>query len=172
MRRLLVVALALIVVPSAAGAITLTVTTTTASPVTAPGVTLTGVDQTKNFTIAASVLYMDDSGNGNNLGWKVTVSGTAPTVAGRSLPFLTITNVTRAACTNDASGNPCTNPTNNVVWPGSLTVNATPVKIYNAAVNTGQGNVVLTATYLISYPANAIAGTYSSTVTYAVATGP
>jgi hypothetical protein len=172
MRRLLIALVALIVVPSAAGAITLTVTVTTGNPLAAPGVTLNGVDQTQTFAIASRVLYMDDSGNGNNLGWNVTVSGTAPTVAGRSLPFLTMTNVTRAACTNDTSGNSCVNPTNNVAWPGSLTINATPAKIYNATANTGKGNVVLTATYVISYPANAISGTYSSTVTYAVATGP
>jgi hypothetical protein len=170
MRRLLVAVVALIVVPTAAGAITLTVTVTTGSPVTAPGVTLSGVDQTKTFTVASRVTYSDSSGNANNLGWKVNVSATAPTGAGGTLPFLIVTNVTRAACTNDASGNSCVNPVNNVTWP--ITANTTPVKVYNAAANTGQGNVVLTATYQISYPANAIAGTYSSTITYAVATGP
>jgi hypothetical protein len=168
---LLVVAVALIVVPSAAGAITLTVTVTTASPVTAPAVTLTGLDQTKTFTVASRVTYSDSTGNGlNNLGWKVNVSATAPSVAGRSLPFLIVTGVTRANCTNDTSGNPCVNPVNSVTWP--VTVNTTPVKVYNAAATSGQGLVVLTTTYQISYPSNAIAGTYSSTITYAVATGP
>jgi hypothetical protein len=171
LRRLLVVALALVVAPSAAGAIVLTVTVTTAGPVTAPGVTLTGLDQTKTFTVASRVTYSDDTGNGgNNLGWKLNVSATAPTVAGRSLPFLIVTGVARANCTNDTTGTACVNPTNNVTWP--ITVNTTPAKVYNATAPTGKGLVVLTATYQISYPANAIAGTYASTITYAVATGP
>ena len=170
MRRLLVVAVALIVVPSAAGAITLTVTVTTGSPITAAGVTLNGVDQTKTFTVASKVVYDDTGGGGaNTLGWKVNVSATAPTVAGRSLPFLILTGVVPGTCAVDSSGN-CTQPTNSVTWP--ITINATPAKIFNAAANTGQGTVVLTSTYKITYPANAIAGTYSSTVTYAIASGP
>jgi hypothetical protein len=169
MRRLLVVALALIVVPSA-GALTLTVAVTTASPITAAGVTLSGVDQTKNFTVASRVVYDDTSGGGGNtFGWKVNVSATAPTVAGRSLPFLILTGVTAGTCAVDSSGN-CTQPTNNVTWP--ITINTTAAKIFNAAANTGQGTVILTGTYTITYPANAIAGTYSSTITYAVASGP
>jgi hypothetical protein len=171
MRRLLVVAVALIVVPSAAGAITLTVNVTTGTPLTAPGVTLTGVDQTKTFTVASTVTYADTSGNGgNNLGWKLNVSATLPTAAGRSLPALIVTGAVRGACSNDASGNPCVNPTNNVTWP--ITIATTPTKIYNAAAGSGQGIVTVTSTYKITYPANAIAGTYASTVTYAVATGP
>jgi hypothetical protein len=170
MRRLLVALVALVVVPSAAGAITLTVTVTTASPITAAGVTLNGVDQTKTFTVASKVTYDDTSGAGaNTLGWKVNVSATAPTVAGRSLPFLILTGVVAGACTPDTSGS-CTRPTNNVTWP--ITINGTPAKIFNAAANTGQGSDVLTSTYKITYPANAIAGTYSSTITYAVASGP
>jgi hypothetical protein len=57
-----------------------------------------------------------------------------------------------------------------VTWP--ITINTTAAKIFNAAANTGQGTVILTGTYTITYPANAIAGTYSSTITYAVASGP
>lgn len=168
MRRLLVVVLALVVVPSAAGTITLTVTVTTASPVTAPGVTLSGIDQTTTFTVLSRVTYDDDAGNGNNLGWKLNVSATLPTVSGRSLPALIVTGVTRANCTAGQSS--CVNPVNSVTWP--ITVGTTATKVYNAAANTGKGNVVLTTTYQITYPANAIAGTYSSTITYAVATGP
>jgi hypothetical protein len=170
MRRLLVVAVALIVVPPAAGAITLSLSITTGSPITAPAVTLNGVDQTKTFTVASSVTYSDSSGNGNTAGWKVNASATAPTVAGRTLPFLIVTGVTRANCTNDASGNPCVNPVNSVTWP--VTANTTPAKIYNAAVTTGQGIVVLTSTFQITYPANAIPGVYSSTITLTVASGP
>jgi len=53
-----------------------------------------------------------------------------------------------------------------------VTLSGSPVRIFNAAVNTGQGTIVLTATYLLTFPANALAATYSSTVTVTASTGP
>ena len=53
-----------------------------------------------------------------------------------------------------------------------MTLSTTATKIYNAAANTGKGTVVLTPTYQVSYPANALPGTYSATVTLTGATGP
>ena len=70
-----------------------------------------------------------------------------------------VTGVTNANCT----GVGCVNPTNSITWPVTLSTTAT--RIFNAAANTGKGTVVLTATYQVSYPANALPGTYSATVT-------
>jgi hypothetical protein len=53
-----------------------------------------------------------------------------------------------------------------------VTLSTTAAKIYNAAVNTGTGAVTLTPTYKVSYPANALPGTYTATVTVAVTAGP
>lgn len=163
MRRLLVPLLALVLAPAALGAASLTVTISTGSPVTAPGVTLNGIDQTSTFTVASSVAY---TGGGNTLGWNLTADAAAPTVSGNSLPFLVVTNVTRGNCT----GGGCVNPTNSITPP--VTVNTTPAKIYNAAANTGRGTVAVTATFEMSFPANALPGTYSTVITLAVATGP
>ena len=44
--------------------------------------------------------------------------------------------------------------------------------IYNAAVNTGRGTFTVTSTFQLDYLANALPGTYSSTVTLAGSTGP
>ena len=159
----MVIAVALIVVPAATAASTLSITITTGAPVTAPGVTLSGVDQTKNFTVATSVAY---TGGGNTLGWNETAAATIPNSAGKVLPALEVTLVTAAGCT----GGGCVNPVNSVTWP--VTLSTTAAKVFNAAVTTGQGTVALTHTFLISYPSNALPGTYSSVITLAVATGP
>jgi hypothetical protein len=158
MHRLLVVLLALVVAPTASAFFSVTLNT---GNVIAPGVTLTGVDQTTTFTIQITVVQSATTG------WNVSATATLPTVAGRTLPALAVTNVTRAACT--PSG--CSNPANNVTWPVALSTGGT--KIYNATANSGQGSVVITPTVQITYPANALPGTYVSTLTVSgVGTGP
>jgi hypothetical protein len=154
MRRLLVVVLALVIVPTATAAFS--VTLTTASPVTAPGVTLNGVDQTQTFTLSITV---SDGAPGSGNGWNVSMAATAPTNGANVLPALIVTNVAAAACT----GGGCVNPTNAITWPQTLTSGG--VKIFNAAVGTGTKSDILTPTVKITYPANAFPLTYSSTLT-------
>ena len=162
MRRLLILLFALVVTPTASAA-TLTLTLVTASPVTAPGITLNGVDQTKTFAIAVSEAY---TGAGNTLGWNVTASSTTLTSAGKTLPALIVTTVAAGTCT----GGGCNQPTNSITWP--ITLSTTAQKIFNAAAGTGKGTVTLTGTYQVTYPSNALPGTYSAVVTLATATGP
>jgi len=162
MRRLLVLVVSLVVAPTASAA-TLAITISTGSPVTAPGVTLSGIDQTKTFTIAVSEAY---TGAGNTAGWNVTAASTTLTSVGKTLPALIVTTVARGNCT----GVGCVNPTNSITWP--TTLSTTPQKIYDAAAATGKGTVVLTGTYQVTYPSNALPGTYSAVVTLATSTGP
>ena len=162
MRRLIVLALALVVTPTA-GAATLSLTVPTGSTVFVAPVTLSGVDQITTFSIGIDVVY---TGSGNTTGWKVTASSTTLTSGTNTLPGIVITGVTRGTC----SGTSCINPSNSVTWPFTLSTTAT--RIYNAAVNTGTGTVGLTSTYKINYPANALPGSYTSTVTVATTTGP
>src|SRR6476660_8196423 len=105
MRRLLVVVLALVIVPSATAAFS--VTLNNASPVTAPGVTLNGVDQTQTFTLSITV---SDANPGSGNGWNVSMAATAPTNGANVLPPLVVTNVAAAACT----GGSCVNASNAV----------------------------------------------------------
>ena len=160
MRTLLVI-LVTLAVPSTGLAATLTVSAP--STVTVPGVTLNGDDQTKTFTMAHTVAY---TGSGNTAGWNIQVSSTTLTSGAKTLPAMKVTGVTNANCT--MSG--CVNPTNSVTWP--VTLGTTGVKIFNAAANTGKGSVVLTATYQLIYPANALPGTYTATVTVTAVSGP
>jgi len=163
MRTVAAALLVALAVPAACAAATFSFTVNTTSPVTAPGITLNGDDQTKTFTMQYTVAY---TGGQNNAGWNVTASATAPTSGLNTLPALVVTTVTRGSCT----GGGCVNPTNSITWPITLTTSAQ--KIYNAAVNTGTGTVVLTATYQMTYPANALPGTYASVVTLNGTTGP
>jgi hypothetical protein len=78
--------------------------------------------------------------------------------------------------TADNSGSTNTDPTNSVtgstVVPqvaGSL---ATPVEFTNAATGSGMGNFTITPHVTTAVPANAYAGSYQSTVTVAVVSGP
>ena len=157
LRRLLVVLVALVVVPTATAAFSVTLNTT--SPVTAPGATLSGVDQTATFTISITVVNASPA---TSTGWNVTAAATTPTSGANTLPALAVTTVAAGAC----SGGGCTNPTNSVTW-APLDLTAGGVKIFNAAANTGRGTVVLTPTIQITYPANALPGTYASTLTVA-----
>jgi hypothetical protein len=154
MRRLLVVLLALVVVPTATAAFS--VTLNTASPATFTGITLNGVDQTKTLNLSVTVV---NTGAGNTTGWSVTATAGVPTSGANTLSPLQITTVSAATCT----GGGCNQPTNNVTWPQSLSTTA--VKIFNAAANTGKGTVVLTPTIQITYDAKALPGTYTATLT-------
>ena len=160
-RRLLVVLLALVVVPTATA--TFSVTITSSSPQTFAGITLNGLDQTATVNITVKVV---NTGAANGTGWNVTAAAGLPTVGANTLSALQVTGVTNANCT----GVGCVNPTNNVTWPQTLAVGG--VKIFNAAAGTGTGADILTATLQITYDAKALPGLYKSTLTVAGAQSP
>ncbi len=163
MKRLVLkgaVAAALFVVPCAAAA-TLSISIS-ATGVTAPTVTLNGVDQPQTFTVTAVEAY---TGGNNTAGWNITGSATALTSGTQTMPAMSVT-----AASFSCSFSCTTNPTNSVTYP--VAVDATADRVFNAAANTGRGTFNIVLTLSVPYPANAIPGTYSSTVTLATATGP
>jgi hypothetical protein len=161
MRRLLVPLLALVAVPTATAAFSVTLNST--SPQTFAAVTLNGIDQTKTLPITITVA---NTGGGNGTGWSVTAAAAAPTSAAGTLSPLQVTAVSAAACT----GGQCVNPTNNITPP--VTLSASSVKIFNAAAGTGTGTVVLTATLQMTYDAKALPATYTSSLTVTGSTSP
>jgi hypothetical protein len=46
------------------------------------------------------------------------------------------------------------------------------VKVYDAAANTGGGPLTLTLSFQLSIPASAYSGSYTSTWTFTIASGP
>jgi hypothetical protein len=132
--------------------------------------TLDGSDQTATYTIPLSI----DDARGTGAGWNATITSTTfNDGSGHTLPTTasSITGTT-SAC---RAGGSCTAPTNSITYP--LTVPAaatapTAVKLFDAAANTGMGRFTVTPTIAVTVAGNVYAGSYSSTVTFAVASGP
>jgi hypothetical protein len=139
------------------------------SSVAFPGVTLNGLDQTAT---ASTVLSPSDM-SGTAAGWNVAATSTTFTNgAGKTLPT-TATTVTGGTATY-APGN-CDPPTNSIAYPVTLPAAATAptaVKVYNAAAATGGGPQTLTLSFQLAVPASAYIGTYSSTWTFSISSGP
>jgi hypothetical protein len=136
-------------------------------------VTLNGQDQHPTYRMDLTV---DNSDPGQTLaGWNLTISTTRFTTGG-ARPKTLSTNassitgvsfecaVALPLCTSD--------PTNSVAYPIAVTAGSAPVKFFNAAAKTGTGTFTVAPTVQVAIPANAYAGTYSSTLTMTLATGP
>ena len=125
---------------------------------------LDGTDQTVSY---APVLGVVDA-RGSGAGWNLQISATSfSDGSGHTLAPGTVTGVSTACHT----GSTCTAATSSgITYP--LTVTSTAAKFFNAALNTGLGKIDVTPTVQVAIPGNAYAGTYSSTVTLAAATGP
>jgi hypothetical protein len=160
--RFLLICLSALFFVSSATAAQFNFNVLTGSPVTVAGVTLNGLDQSKTFALVSEVAY---TGGNNSAGWKVQASATTPTSGGNTLPAIDV-NAGTFACVTGCN----TNPTNAVTYP--LTLTTSSQTIYNAAAGTGRGTFDVTSTFEVTYPANALPGTYSSTVTLTGSIGP
>jgi hypothetical protein len=83
------------------------------------------------------------------------------------LPATALT-ATGASATG-GTGN-CTAPTNAVSYP--VTIGATAAKVFDAAAGTGGGPENVNLSLKLAIPAKSATGTYSSTWTFTVASGP
>jgi hypothetical protein len=143
---------------------------TTATP--SFSVTLDGTDKTGSYSVPTTVT--DATGSG--AGWNLTITSTQFTTGGGSPKTLSTSASSLTGVTNSCvGGSTCTNPTNSVGYPVAVPAGSTPptaVKYFNSAVNTGQGQFANTPSISVSVPANAYAGSYSSTLTVAAVSGP
>ncbi len=142
----------------------------TPGAVTFPSVTLNGTDQT---TTQTQPLDISDA-RGTGVGWNVTATSTAFNNGGSSLPnnSTTVTATPTSACVPTVS---CVTPTNSIPYPYTLPADAvapTATKLYNAAAATGTGAVRVTPTWRLTVPATALVGTYNSTWTLSLVSGP
>jgi hypothetical protein len=138
----------------------------------APSATLNGTDQIVDYTL--SITVTDATGSGN--GWDMTITSTQFSTGGSTPHTLSTSasSITGVTSTCFASTT-CTNPTNSITYPLAVPAAATAptaVKFFNAALNSGMGKFTVTPTVAITLPANTYAGTYSSTITLAIASGP
>ena len=129
-------------------------------------------DSTPTYTLPLTAT--DTTGTG--AGWNLTITSTQFTTGGATPHTLltnasTITGVPAPPC---ASGT-CTAPTNAVTYPVVVPAGATAptaVKFFNAAAATGMGSFTVTPTVGVFVPALTFAGSYSSTLTVSIVSGP
>lgn len=151
--------------------------------------TLNGLNQSLVDTTAADQQYTVNDATGSGAGWHVTTSATTFTDGTHNLPnsgtfstngstsSVSATTAPTATCTGT-----CTLPTNSTTYPVAITTAAstpTAVTIYDTAAGTGLGQVVIggsTAANPVGWwaniPASTVAGTYTSTITMEVISGP
>jgi WxL domain surface cell wall-binding len=132
--------------------------------------TLNGVDQT---VTSPQALDISDA-TGSGAGWDITATSTTFTAGAKTLATSS-TTLTGAPTTACDAGAACTLATNSVTYPYTLPAAAvapTATKLFNAALNTGLGNETATATWRLAVPAATFAGTYTSTWTLSLVSGP
>ena len=132
------------------------------------GVTLAGTDTTSTATPAITV---DDETN-SAAGWNLDATSTLLSTGTYDLPAAatTLTSATSALGTGG-----CSIATNAVTYPVTIPAGVTAptaIKVYDAAANTGLGPETVTLHLGLAVPAKTYAGTYSSTWTLTVASGP
>ena len=113
---------------------------------------------------------------GSGSGWKLSITSTQflyPDKDKDTLPS-NASQITQVSVSCGAQST-CTLPINSISYPLLVPAGATPpppVKFFNAAVHSGLGKFGLTMLVNVTIPANTEAGSYSSTITIAIANGP
>ncbi len=140
--------------------------------VSAAPVTLSGSDQTTTYSLGLTTT----DARGGGAGWNLTITSTTFISGTHSLSTSASSiNVAPTVSCISGTSTSCTNPTNGVTYPLGVPAAATAptaVKFFNAAANTGMGSFTITPTVTISIPANTFTGSYTSTVSVAVVSGP
>ena len=136
--------------------------------------------------------YQVNDATGTAPGWHVTVAATQFTSAGAgthplpntgtfatngSIGAMTATTAPTAACSGTST---CTVPTDTTTYPVAVTTGAavTPVNIYDASALTGLGTIIIGSPgaapvgWWLSVLSNTIQGTYTSTVSLELISGP
>jgi hypothetical protein len=163
--------------PSVAGAVPATATigggtlSMVAPTSVAFSANVTGVDQTVNSN-ALSFDVTDATGSG--AGWNITATSTTFTDGTHTLSSTAVTQQAAPTKSCDASTT-CTLATTNVTYPYTLPAGATAptaTKLYNATANTGMGAQTSVGVMRLALPASVFAGSYTSTWTYSLVSGP
>jgi WxL domain surface cell wall-binding len=141
--------------------------------VSATPVTLTGDDQTTIYSLGLTVT--DPRGNGT--GWNLTITSTLFDNGGGHQLASNASSINAApSVVCSGVGGHCTNPDDSAIsYPVGVPAGAsapTPVKFFDAAANTGLGKFTITPAVTVSIPGNTYAGSYTSTVSVAVVSGP
>jgi hypothetical protein len=166
------------------GSLTLTSPTALVWTTTGNGLNQQLVDQT-----IAHQSYLVTDASASAAGWHMTVSATTFTAGALRLAdpgtFVTTGSIASEAATTAPTaacslGSTCILPADTTAYPVAITTAAsspTPVNIYDTGVNTGVGSMTIgiganPVGWWINVPAAALIGTYTSTVTLQIISGP
>jgi hypothetical protein len=132
--------------------------------------TLNRVDRTVSSTQSLNV--SDATGRGT--GWSLTATSTTFTSGAGHLPpsAATIPVAPLVACDRDAT---CNLATTSISYPYTLPAGVTAplaTRVFSAAPNTGLGAQTVDLTWHLALPANTSSGTYTSTWTMSLVSGP
>ena len=136
-----------------------------------PSVTLTGNPVSVTADTALDVCDQ----TGLKAGWNISATSTTfndGTAAFSSTTAMTVQSAPSVAC--DA-GYSCTVGVNDVAYPYTLPAASsapTPTKLFDAAANSGMLNQTISVPWTLTVPADTATGTYTSTWTFSLATGP
>jgi WxL domain surface cell wall-binding len=133
-----------------------------------PSTALTGRDQ----SIATPLSLSPNDQTGSGAGWNLTATSTTFTSSGHALPTNSA-SITAAAAA--AASGTCSLPTNQISYPVTVPAGTTApaaVKVFDAAAGSGAGPVNVSLTAALNVPGNARIGTYTSTWTLTLASGP
>jgi YVTN family beta-propeller protein len=135
-------------------------------------VNLNGFDQT-----ITGGLNLDIGSGTATSGWSISATSTLFSTGGpnpRTLPASSVT-IQSPPTTNCDAGAACAPATNGVGYPYTLPAGTTApaaTRLYDAAAGTGVCDQTVTPSFSMAVPSGAYAGTYSSTWTFTVASGP
>lgn len=122
--------------------------------------------------LTSNLSFTPNDGTGSESGWNLTGTSTTFTSGTHTLPT---TATTATAASAALAAGTCQLPTNSITYPVTLpaaTTAPTAVKLYDAAVATGVGTSTLSLTFSLAVPTNVRAGTYTSTWTFSLSSGP
>jgi len=151
--------------------------------------TLNGLNQSIVDGTSGDQQYTVNDATGSGAGWHVTTSATTFTNGSHTFPntgtFVTTGSVSSIAATTaptaTCSGS-CTLPTDTTTYPVAITTAAsspTPSTIYDTAASTGLGQMIIGGSaqpnpvgWWVNVPASASSGSYTSTITMEIISGP
>jgi hypothetical protein len=142
---------------------------TAPATVTFPAVTITAYDQ----TVDEAVTFTTDAETATRNGSQLDITSTQLiNAASQTLPIgaTTVTNATPVIVGHTGV---CSVPTNTVVgYPITLPISPTSAAFFSAQTSTSEGPSDVTLAFAIDVPGGAYTGTYSSTWTVTMASGP
>lgn len=142
--------------------------TSTPSSVSFGSSSLSGSDLTLTAPVSLTVDDQTTTDGATSAGWNLSLHATQFTSGGNTLPS-TALRVTSASSA-DAGGR-CAAPVNPVGYPVIVPASTT-TKIYAASVNSGRGASTVTLGMGLVVPGGSRSGSYSSTWTYTLTSGP